>query len=369
MQKIGEDAFAQMAALKIFSVDHPKVVTEEIKKANFHGASFKIPAGLRRSESIKVGDGNIDSKKGKQKISILSASTVSSENYPPQPFLVHSRDELRDIFREILVPLVQELMHNQSNKPNNEWSPKQPDTVYASQEFVKCFPGKIEDTSKAENGLCTSEKCQDLVKCHTAAAHTTRRLFMNFSSVDLREEGRYLLTVINVCLKLTNSFLCLSSIYSEQAWKTGHICSCQERDVDDVPISILNQPNATFLHFDGENFEAQKVGFCQKQRRESSSVSKQQQKCDPYNEKHRMISTPLNCLQNQKSALEQQFQALSNSASNQIEEKNESVENGSQFFQDCSTRDYLYSMPYIPGTVQETKVSPSLCTKLKIFNT
>ena len=67
MQKLGEDAFAQMAALKIFSVEHPKVVTEEIKKDNLYGASFKIPAGLRRSESIKTGNGVIEPKRNGEK--------------------------------------------------------------------------------------------------------------------------------------------------------------------------------------------------------------------------------------------------------------------------------------------------------------
>ena len=185
MQKVGEDSFATTAALKIFSIDHPKVVTEEVKNENFCGASFKIPAGLRRSESIKIEDGEINKSIGKinMKISGLQTLMLSSDSDCRHAFLIYPRDEFRNVFREILVPLVQDLTDKcHLSQANNECTPQEPVIASKRQEFKECCP---ED----EDG-----KFQGFVKYHAAAAgDRTSRIYMNVSSMNLSQEQRYVL--------------------------------------------------------------------------------------------------------------------------------------------------------------------------------
>ena len=196
MQKVGEDSFATTAALKIFSIDHPKVVTEEVKSENFCGASFKIPAGLRRSESIKIEDGEINKsiEKINMKISSLQTSMLSSDSDCRHAFLIYPRDEFRNVFREILVPLVQDLTDKcHLSQANNECTPQEPVIASKRQEFKECCP-EDEDAHKSDNYLYTSGKFQGFVKYHAAAADDrTSRLCMNVSSMNLRQEQRYLL--------------------------------------------------------------------------------------------------------------------------------------------------------------------------------
>ena len=196
MQKVGEDSFATTAALKIFSIDHPKVVTEEVKNENFCGASFKIPAGLRRSESVKIEDGEINKsiEKINMKISSLQTSMLSSDSDCRHAFLIYPRDEFRNVFREILVPLVQDLTDKcHLSQANNECTPQKPVMASKRQEFKECCPDD-EDAHESDNYLYTSGKLQGFVKYQAAAAgDRSSKHYMNFSSMNLRQEQRNVL--------------------------------------------------------------------------------------------------------------------------------------------------------------------------------
>ena len=114
-------------------------------------------------------------------------------NSETEPSVHHSRDELEEIFRAILVPLVQDLMEaHQFTHQNSQWAPSQPVIASSRQEFTGQYPEKTKDRSDFEACACGKGQGQEFVKCRTDMADRTSRLYMNFSSLELSEESRYL---------------------------------------------------------------------------------------------------------------------------------------------------------------------------------